>query len=212
MSTHQEERGTQVSWTRTKLLSSLASSTPRLSASTVTTTIVCVDGLPCGAGGESNLFGTFAGALCGSSPAQVLRSYWLRPLLADHGLHDELSAHNCRELLLAHCNEMVWSMAATHRAPKKIVQLLVAMKRARRRGRILEHRLRQRAPPYRTNFYACLLVVSWASSIVPVCAVYIATPRWLHVACCLKGPAVRCRSAIPRGGRWPALAKGIGRH
>jgi len=121
-------------------------------------------------------------------------SYWLRPLLAHHGLHDELSAHNCRELLLAHCNEVVWSMAATHRAPKKIVQLLVAMKRARRRGRILEHRLRQRAPPYRTNFYACLLVVSWASSIVPVCAVYIATPRWLHVACCLKGPAARCRS------------------
>ena len=139
-------------------------------------------------------------------------SYWLRPLLADHGLHDELSAHNCRELLLAHCNEMVWSMAATHRAPKKIVQLFVTMKHARHRGRILEHRLRQRAPPYRTIFYACLLVVSWASSIVPVCAVYIATPRWLHVACCLKGPAARCRSAIPRGGRWPALAKGIGRH
>ena len=139
-------------------------------------------------------------------------SYWLRPLLAGHGLHDELSAHNCRELLLAHCNEIVWSMAATHRAPKKIVQLFVTMKRARHRGRILEHRLRQRAPPYRTIFYACLLVVSWASSIVPVCAVYIATPRWLHVTSCLKGPAARCRSAIPRGGRWPALAKGIGRH
>ena len=62
------------------------------------------------------------------------------------------------------------------------------------------------------NFYACLLVVSWVSSLVVICAVYVAAPRPLHPEDLVKGLAARCRSSVPEVGRSPALTKGIGRH
>jgi len=68
-------------------------------------------------------------------------SYWLQPLLAHHGVHDDLSAHNCRELLLAHCEEIVWTVATAYTAPKKIIVLSLIMKDARHRDRKLAHRL-----------------------------------------------------------------------
>ena len=61
-------------------------------------------------------------------------------------------------------------------------------------------------------FYACLLVVSWVSSLVAICAVYVAAPRPLHLEGLVKGLAARCRSSVPEVGRSPALTKGIGRH
>ncbi len=62
------------------------------------------------------------------------------------------------------------------------------------------------------NFYACLVVVSWVSSLVAICAVYAAAPRPLHLEDLVKGLAARCRSSVPEVGRSPALTKGIGRH
>ena len=61
-------------------------------------------------------------------------------------------------------------------------------------------------------FYACLLVVYWASSLVTFCAASIAAPRLLHLTDLVKGLAARCRSSIPEGGCSPALTKGIGWH
>ena len=103
--------------------------------------------------------------------------YMLQPPVARRGPHHELGAHKCRELLLAYCNDIVVSMATELTAPSKTGQLPLTLKRARPRGRILERRLRPCAPPFRANCYSCSCLVSWASSVVVICAVLTAAPR-----------------------------------
>ena len=138
--------------------------------------------------------------------------YRLQPLVVHRGPHYELSAHKCRELLLAHCNDIVSSVATEHTAPNETDQLPLTLKRDRPRGRILECRLRSCAPPFRAIFYACSRFVSWASSVVVICAVLTAAPRRSHVAGLLMDLDARCRSSTLQVGRRPDLATGIGRH
>ena len=211
MSMHHEGHGAQLSRARRRFVASYASYTPGLSASTAIIIVEPVDGVAGGRWGVSNSSARQRARFAGRRrPSSSL--YMLQPLVVRRGPHYELSAHKCRELLLAHCNDIVSSVATELTAPNETDQLPLTLKRDRPRGRILECRLRSCAPPFRAIFYACSRFVSWASSVVVICAVLTAAPRRSHVAGLLMDLDARCRSSTLQVGRRPDLATGIGRH
>ena len=175
---HHEEHGAQLSRARRRFVASYASyirracrPAPRSSSLSPSTVSKAVDGACRTPSARQRA--RFAGR---RRPSSSL--YRLQPLVVHRGPHYELSAHKCRELLLAHCNDIVSSVATELTAPNETNQLPLTLKRDRPRGRILECRLRSCAPPFRGIFYACSRFVSWASSVVVViCAVLTAAPR-----------------------------------